>query len=252
MHRSQDSGRRRESSWGLVLLWLLVCVVMLSLVGLLLILAGYDKMIMQSLNTVVGGEDVATTIGEPNLPESNADHGDTLRDVMWGIRNEETEFLVIFDGTEKTLEYTNGSNHEVVIEVNKDLILGEGSILLHNHPIAEASFSLTDFGTFAKWQVEEAVVVTSTRTFRLTAPNGWPTAEEIDGFLDENWKKDFGSMEQEGLTGSVIETNEDGESERFWYSKSPLIERIAEEFGLVYTVERAEVVNGCIDNLGPF
>jgi len=137
---------------------------------------------------LASGEGPEVEISAANL--SNIDHGDTLAEVMEGIRQEDFEVTAVFtaDG-EKLFEHTNYSGDNVQLDVEYVRLMHQykGIIRLHNHPLAcHASFSRNDLKNLANCQAGYGIVVTKNETYVVTPNHEWPPVDELDAFMREH------------------------------------------------------------------
>lgn len=156
---------------------------------------------------------------------SNIDHGDTLTEVMEGIRQEDFEVTAVFtaDG-EKLFEYTSysGDNVQLSIEHMNLMRQYDGFIRLHNHPLScHASFSRNDLGNLAKYRTGYGIIVSKNATYVVTPNRKWPSVDEIDSFMREHtdmmevvWPPDY--------------------DEEIPVTTKELMELVAEEYNLRY------------------
>lgn len=196
---------------------------------------------------------------------SNADHGDTLEEVMLGIKEEPYEYHAEFINGTKVYEVTNYSTTRVTyysgLQANGD----DYCVDIHNHPTidgeSECSFSYTDLMTFCRSDnaiFDQHIVVTSDHIHMLEAPNGWPTQDDIALYFIEHYNLSFGSSGhvQSGYAVTPQQLNnlctdskvhifreEDGYSFGF----TPImVSELANYFGLIYTVQ---TYDGVVVNL---
>lgn len=188
-----------------------------------------------------------------DLSESNADHGDTLEEVMEGIRYEEYEHKAVFYDGHKLFETTDFDPWGVsyffsYITPYQDEVRAK-MVDLHNHPLPNYSFSYIDLkDLFLHKHVDTSIVVTCDANYILTAPRGgWPELSELRAFFKKRFKIDFSDddlsdsercslvvMEDSGYV--ILMASDDGLGVEVGFT-SKLILELANYFGLVYRVE---------------
>lgn len=187
---------------------------------------------------------VNLNLASMRLPESNADHGDTLEEVISGLRDEDYEYIVAFYGDSKLFEVTNFDEGRVTYDCSWPKSLATEMITVHNHPSVGYSFSYTDLDGFCRCQLyNTAIVVSDDAVYTLSASEGWPTPKELKNYLYARFGVDFRSDEQIAPTiladlerkGYVI-VRRDGSSIGVGLT-SKTVSELAEYFGLTYTVE---------------
>lgn len=141
-----------------------------------------------SSNKVNLDEDVDTEVPLESL--SNIDHGDTLAEVMEGIRREDFEVTAVFtaDG-EKLFEYTSYSGDNVQLSAEHVQLMRkyDGIIRLHNHPLeCHASFSRSDLESLVGCHAGYGIIVSKNATYVVTPNRKWPSVDEIDTFMREH------------------------------------------------------------------
>ena len=139
-------------------------------------------------NKVNPGEDVDTEAPLESL--SNIDHGDSLAEVMEGIRQEDFEVTAVFtaDG-EKLFEYTSYSGDNVQLSAEHVQLMRkhDGIIRLHNHPLeCHASFSRSDLESLVGCHAGYGIIVSRNATYVVTPNRKWPSVDEIDTFMREH------------------------------------------------------------------
>ncbi len=176
---------------------------------------------------------------------ANADHGNTIAEVMAGIRDEEYEILAVFDQNEtKLVEYSSHSTRQVVLpeEALASLEQAEQLTFVHNHPDdgRNATFSTTDLVEAARCEVAQTIVVSGDYIYSIRpGAGGWPDYRLIrnygNSFADQ-WKTD----EAGGMFMVEIEVDDDGRRIASLKSTDELIKAFVAKFGLIYTIERVE------------
>ncbi len=131
------------------------------------------------------GEDIEAEASLDSL--SNIDHGDTLAEVMEGIRREDFEVTAVFtaDG-EKLFEYTSYSGDNVQLSAEHVQLMRkyDGIIRLHNHPLeCHASFSRSDLESLVGCHAGYGIIVSRNATYVVTPNRKWPSVDEIDAFM---------------------------------------------------------------------
>ena len=179
------------------------------------------------------------------LPESNANHGDTLEDVILGICNEEHEYIAVFYGEYKLFEVHDQDEKGVTFSCNWPKSFATDMVALHNHPLPGVySFSYRDLEGLCRNQLfATAMVVSGNVIYTLSAPDGWPTPEELSDYFDDHFGINF---EPDGQTSTTVLAD----LERMGYLivryegstlnigfTSKIVSEFAEYFGLIYEVE---------------
>lgn len=118
-----------------------------------------------------------------SVRESNADHGDTLEEVMLGISNETYEYEAIFYGERKIAEFTDYDKKKTSFSCQWSDALAADMIAVHNHPL-DCAFSYQDLDGFCRYQYAgTGIVVSSDTKYTLSAPDGWPSADELASYF---------------------------------------------------------------------
>lgn len=179
------------------------------------------------------------------LPESNADHGDTLEDVTLGICDEEYEYVAVFYGEYKLFEVTDYDEEGATFSCNWPKSFATDMVVLHNHPLPGVySFSYRDLEGLCRNRLfATAMVVSGNTIYTLSAPDGWPTPEELSDYFDDYFGIDFGPDGQTNLrvlvdlerNGYVVMRYEGSTLNVGFTSK--IISEFAEYFSLIYEVE---------------
>lgn len=156
---------------------------------------------------------------------SNINHGDSLAEVMEGIRQEDFEVTAVFtaDG-EKLFEYTSYSGDNVQLSAEHVQLMRkyDGIIRLHNHPLeCHASFSRSDLESLVGCHAGYGIIVSKNATYVVTPNRKWPSVDEIDTFMREHtdmmevvWPPDY--------------------DEEIPVTTKELMELVAEEYNLRY------------------
>lgn len=156
---------------------------------------------------------------------SNINHGDTLAEVMEGIRQEDFEVTAVFTADGKKLfERTNYSKDHVELDVEcvRLMLQHDGIIRLHNHPLVKhASFSREDLKNLANCAVGYGIVVSKNTTSVVTPNHEWPSADEIDTFMRKH-------------TDMMKVVWPEGYAEELPVTTRELMELVAEEYDLSY------------------
>lgn len=185
------------------------------------------------------------------LPVSNADHGNTLKEVLYGIRYEKHEYAVAFYGERKMFEFTGDSEADVNFSAWWPEEMTKEMVGVHNHPLV-GSFSYTDLEMLCRTRLYgSAIVVDSENVYRITAPDGWPTQEELQKYFSDRFGFEFlNSPEARACINLDPEKLDDLARDGYFIVvsretgtvsfTSKLIEEYAEWFGLDYTVESLE------------
>lgn len=201
---------------------------------LLLIALGYGA--LRSAGTIwlkSRAEDNSNEIGlgEGAEPEvslealSNIDHGDSLSEVMEGIRQEDFEVTAVFtaDG-EKLFEHTSYSGNNVQLSAEHVQLMRkyDGIIRLHNHPLeCHASFSRSDLESLVGCHAGYGIIVSKNATYVVTPNRKWPSVDEIDTFMREH-------------TDMMEVVWPSGYDEEIPVTTRELMELVAEEYDLRY------------------
>lgn len=200
------------------------------------------------LASAVLGVILVCGIGISLQADANPEHSMLLDQALDDLRVENCEYYAVFSGSLRVYETTDFNEAKVSfprsVKLLVDLVtIGEKTIV-HNHPgIPEASFSLGDLRNLYG---DRQIVVTERYNFILEAPQGWPTPEQIDEFLEKYWNYDvFRMVNDELLVVTDSAPYKDGFIVSAW-STSKLIEALAAEYGMIYTVEE---VNGLTKTL---
>lgn len=159
---------------------------------------------------------------------NNIDHGDTLAEVMEGIRAEDFEVTAVFtaDG-EKLFEHTDYRTFKVETDVPRLRMMRQykNLIFLHNHPVQEkASFSSLDLDMLADFQAGAGIVVSKNDTYVIIPNRKWPTKEEIAQFV----------RDRPDMMGTIWPQSPSGELWAQTVTTRELMELVAEEYDLSY------------------
>lgn len=185
------------------------------------------------------------------LPESNANHGNTLKEVLSGIRYEKHEYAVAFYGEHKVFEFTDNDDDSVDFSAWWPEEIAEGMVGVHNHPLV-GSLSYTDLEMLCRTRLyRAAIIVDSENVYQLSAPDEWPTQEELQKYFDDRFGFEFlNSPEERACINLDPEKFDDLVRDGYFFVvsrengavnfTSKLIEEYAEWFGLDYTVESLE------------
>lgn len=188
-----------------------------------------------------------------NLSESNADHGDTLEEVIDGIHDTAYEHEAVFYGERKLFEVTSFNPDRVAFLFSywcpswqRDTV--ESKIIdLHNHPESDLSFSYGDLERiFYDRYARRYMIVALEHVYTLIVPDDWqPKEDELDAYFRDHFGVDLSeeitsmdqyrkliSMEDEGYI-----TLTKGEGYLGIGFTSKLIAELADYFGLIYEVE---------------
>lgn len=159
---------------------------------------------------------------------SNVDHGNTLAEVMEGLRREDVEVLAAFTSNGKKLfEYTESKKKNVRIQERHEKLLDdyEGLIILHNHPTAEeASFSSSDLKCLAERNAAYGIVVSKNRSYVLAANGRWGWASQITEYIER----------RSDQKKKLLVEDEKGESFITHVTDKSIMSGVAEEFGMEY------------------
>lgn len=178
---------------------------------------------------------------------SNIDHGETLAEVMDGIRSEDFEVTAAFtaDGV-KLFEYTDYSSTSVeVTDAHARLMRRQDKLIfVHNHPVwDEAPFSSSDLEKLVYYDASVGVVVSKADTYVIMPRHGWPAPNQISDFIREH----------SDLTATIWFQGVDGTADDVRVTTKKLLELVAEEFDLCYyewdnsIVTSAEVAAAILD-----
>ena len=193
------------------------------------------------------------------LPESNANHGGTLEEVISGIRDEEYEYAAVFYGERKLFEVTDHEENRVTYSCLWLSSLAPDMIDLHNHPSIGYSFSYTDLDSLCRNQLSWTSIVASRNAiYTLSTSCGWPTRRELQSYFLVKFGIDFESGEEisasllAGLERSgyiIVRSKRDGIGIGIGFT-SKTISEFAEFFDLDYMVEylpdEADIISGAI------
>lgn len=178
------------------------------------------------------------------LPESNADHGDGINEVILGIYDEEYEYVAGFYGESKLFELTTYDRRHTSFKCWWSTDLASDMTELHNHPLSGYSFSYADLNDLCKNQLFGRAIAVDCdgAVYILTAPDGWPTPKELKSFFETYLGIDFTSdtliaptvldtLERKGFIlvrreGSMV----------YIGLTSRTISEFAKNFGLIYSV----------------
>lgn len=182
------------------------------------------------------------------IPASNANHGQTLEEVISEIKNEEYEYTAMFCGTSKLFEVTDYNPHYTTFS---DFNIPDGSITVHNHP-AGGTYSINDLMMLCRpdcYGITESIIVSVDSMHYLKAPNGWPSQEELASFILQRYHLEvvpYGdgwafagaklAFQRFYSYGYAIPTN------MSCISQPKLISEIADHFGLIYVVKPLDAV----------
>ncbi len=179
------------------------------------------------------------------LPESNADHGETLAEVMCGISTEEYEHVAVFYGTRKLFEVTSFDPGQVKTDYSWPNSMAPNMTELHNHPLLDYSFSYVDLNELCRYcSFGTSIVVTADMVYTLSAPDGWPTQSELKTFFNDHFGINLASDHPEitptlladlQRKGYLIVTREGNTISIGLTSKT--VAEYADYFDLIYTVE---------------
>lgn len=222
--------------------------VMLSLFGL--ILAGIVCYLFFIADTELACQIVC---------RSNADHGETMAEVISLIKDEPCEYYAKFVNGVKIFEYTNDVVNSVTLKDYSALFIKESDycVDIHNHPLlgdgSDYSFSYGDLSTFfdpINQYIDQHIVVSASRVHILEAPNGWPSQDDLTQFFDDqyNWHIDYNPRDESHSDISVqqlqwlqdegkIVIDQKGNVIIGIGFTSKMIAEIADHFGLIYTVK---------------
>lgn len=159
---------------------------------------------------------------------SNSDHGETLVEVMEGIREEDYEIIAFFteDG-EKLFEHTDHDGTRVSVDDVHLRFLDryENVIVVHNHPVeGEASFSSADLDLLASVQAKYGIVVSRNDNY-VVFPNGkWPKPEKLTDYISKH----------SDLFEHVRFYGEDGSAQLIPVVTARLMKLVAQKYDLGY------------------
>lgn len=167
---------------------------------------------------------------------SNADHGPTIDEFIQNVKDEDAEFIGIFNSKgEKLFEYT--ANDEDAVGLPDEVfvrIFGDYGkcdlIAVHNHPGIPSTFSPRDLKTISSDSPYCMQVAVSSKAVYIIrqGEKGWPRSTDSNRYLYEvdlqfqegNAKDQFFSI----TVGNL----------RYHYSTDLFVEKYAEKFGLYY------------------
>lgn len=214
-----------------VIVWLLATGAVVA--ALLLAYCGVRGLLIEETPRFTA-QDANLSAGDTVVALGNVDHGDTIEQVMEAIRDVRYEVCAAFDSEgHKLYEYTDRDalQVEIPLELAEYAIEGGEEIFLHNHPNG-AAFSKQDIRSLIIRNVPEAIVVTSSKTFRLVAENGWPDLEDAMMYLD-NLTENFGLAQSQGLIRVTVMEQDNVR----YITTAKLVEAFADRFGVTFTVE---------------
>lgn len=179
------------------------------------------------------------------LPESNADHGDTMDEVILGIYDEEYEYVAGFYGDRKLFEFTTYDRRHTSFKCQWSADLVPDMTELHSHPLPGYSFSYVDLEGLCQNQLFGRSIIAGCDglVYTLSAPDGWPTQEELKAYFEARFGIDFTSDDLVAPTvldklerkGYVL-TRREGSTIYIGFT-SKTVSEFADHFDLVYTVE---------------
>lgn len=168
---------------------------------------------------------------------SNADHGDTIEEFALQTRDEEYEFVAVFDAEGKKLvecTLNNSSMSALPLEVDQCLSAyhRQDLITAHNHPGEDHTFSDADMLITHKGRPYAMQLVFGHDHAYILQPgdHGWPTYKESWKYLDDVYVRfisgdsDVAKQITTDATGAPLYTTED------------FARCYAENFGLRYSV----------------
>lgn len=168
---------------------------------------------------------------------SNANYGNTITEFIENTRSLEYEVYAQFDPLGLKL-YTVTQLNPIQVEINDEavhlanVISFNHSTSVHNHPIGDCPFSLSDLIIFTDNSNAREIVVSANYIYELTAPHGWPDATQTDYFIFL-FLYDRDAAVKNGLLEYVEYL--DG-----YKSTDALLELYADTFNLTYTVTPIE------------
>lgn len=173
------------------------------------------------------------TIYDPAYPRVDPDISTPVRKAMVDlekkIRSDALETGAFFDSDGKISLKRQGQPDRVAYTIG-ELRKNRGRAFTHNHPNG-MSFSVADLEIAAEYQFAELRAVGPNYTHILTAPNGWPEAEELTRYADQSLQTVADEVRDQVRVGEVSSAVQSQEASHRH------IEKVAKKFGLVYIRE---------------
>ncbi len=175
-----------------------------------------------------------------------SNHGDTIEDFIQNVRGEQYEYFALFRRKRKLFEVTSFERGKVGVT---SMLIPERYtqlVCVHNHPPADATFTLDDIKTFCVLPgLQKAIVVGKSAVHTLSAPLGWPDVNEVIAYSADEYGIDISGYFSTNIPSMVLQRlidkgyikhDEDADTSGVYVLLPKLIEELADHFKLTYTI----------------